>query len=38
MTSAIVGTNRTNAAAQALYRSVGFQDRNHGFEYEYRPA
>lgn len=38
MTSAIVTTNRTNIAAQALYRSVGFQDRDHGFDYEHRPA
>jgi ribosomal protein S18 acetylase RimI-like enzyme len=37
MTSAIVSTNRTNVAAEALYRSVGFIDRNRGFEYEYRP-
>jgi ribosomal protein S18 acetylase RimI-like enzyme len=37
MTTAFVGTNRANAAAQALYRGVGFMDRNHGFEYEWRP-
>jgi ribosomal protein S18 acetylase RimI-like enzyme len=38
MTTAIVGTNRTNEPAKALYRSVGFEDRNRGFEYEWRPS
>jgi ribosomal protein S18 acetylase RimI-like enzyme len=38
MTSAIVNTNHTNVASQALYRSVGFQDRDHGFDHEYRTA
>jgi mycothiol synthase len=37
MTTAFVGTNATNLAARALYASVGFDDRNHGFEYGWRP-
>ena len=36
MTQAFVGTNATNAAARALYTSVGFQPRNHGYDMEWR--
>jgi ribosomal protein S18 acetylase RimI-like enzyme len=35
MRTAFVSTNATNVSARALYRSVGFTDRNHGFEYEW---
>ncbi len=36
MRTAFVSTNRTNERGIALYRSVGFEDRNLGFEYEWR--
>jgi ribosomal protein S18 acetylase RimI-like enzyme len=38
MTQAFVGTNASNTAARALYTSVGFQPRNHGYEMEWRPG
>ena len=38
MRTAFVSTNRTNERAIALYRSVGFEDRNLGLEYEWRPT
>jgi ribosomal protein S18 acetylase RimI-like enzyme len=38
MTQAFVATNATNAAARALYTSVGFQRRNHGYEMVWTPG
>jgi ribosomal protein S18 acetylase RimI-like enzyme len=38
MTTAIVGTNASNAAAIALYESVGFRIINRLTEYEYTPG
>ncbi len=38
MTRAFVSTTADNVSAQALYRSVGFTDRNRGFELEWRPS
>lgn len=38
METAFVATNRTNERAIALYTSVGFVHRNHGFDYDWRSA
>jgi ribosomal protein S18 acetylase RimI-like enzyme len=38
MATAFVSTNATNTAARALYTSVGFKPRNHGYEMTWRPA